>query len=151
MFNIKIKGILTIAAFLGLLATTACNKLCDSGYEGKRCNVLSTTKYVAAWNAIDTPGNLIYIDTITQGAALGDITLSTSFAGHHFNHVINASVVLTAITIPNQQPDSGGNFIQGTGKINSDNSQISFSYQIISGTDTPQIITNYSGIWTRQN
>ena len=145
------KKILAISAFLLLLILGACTKLCNSGYEGKRCNILATSKFLGYWNVVDTPGNLTYTDTISQGAVLVNITLSSSFAGHHFNHIINASVIEEAITIPYQQPDSGGNFVQGTGTISSDNNHITLTYQIVSATDSPHISTAYAGIWTRQN
>lgn len=151
MYSIGARFFLTITIFAGLMGVAACSKLCDSGYEGKRCNVLSTTKFVADWNAIDKPGNIIYTDTIAQGAAFGDITLSPSFAEHHFNHAINASVVLSTITIPLQQPDPGGNYVSGAGAISSDDKQITITYTIASGIDSPVITTNYAGIWIKQN
>ena len=145
------KTILTISAFLLLLAAGACSKLCNSGYEGKRCNELSTTKYLGYWSAVDTPGNLTYTDTISQGPVLGDISFSPSLAGHRFNHAVNASVITTEITIPYQQPDSGGHFIKGTGTISSDSRNITLSYQIISIVDSPHVIGTFAGLWTRQN
>ncbi|GEM_PF-3388157 len=140
-----------LAAILFLMIAGSCTKLCNSGYEGSRCNVLTTTKFTGVWNAVDTPGNITYKDTISPGMALGDITLSTSFAGHHFNHVINASVAADVITIPWQKPDSASNFVQGTGTLSTDENNISFSYQLITGADSPQVITTYTGTWIRQN
>lgn len=145
------KAILTVMAFLMLLAIGACSKLCNAGYEGSKCNELATAKFLGRWSAVDTPGNLMYTDTISQGAVPEDIAFSASFAAHHFNHVINASVAAGVITIPYQQPDTGNSFVQGTGSISSDNNHISLTYQIITGLDSPQIITGYAGSWVRIN
>jgi hypothetical protein len=145
-----IRYFLTIAAPLLMLAIGACSKLCNSGYEGSRCNVLTTAKFEGQWGAVDTPGNIIYLDTIAQGAALGGITLSASFAGHHFSHTINASVSEDVLTIPYQQPDSANNFVQGTGTISADHNHISLNYQLISGPDSARVTSSYGGTWTRQ-
>jgi len=147
----KNKFLLTISALSLLLVLGACSKLCNSGYEGSRCNVLSITKFEGNWSAVDTPGNLNYTDTITKGVAINDIILSPSFANHHFTHAINASVLENVVTIPYQQPDSASNFVQGSGTLNSDNIHISFSYQLISVVDTGRVILNYAGAWSRQN
>ena len=151
MVKNTIKYFLTITAFSILVAISACRKLCNEGYEGSRCNVLDTTKFIGQWNAVDTPGNLIYVDTISQGPVLGNVILSVSFAGHHFSHVINASIEDTIITVPYQQPDSANNFVQGTGSISADKKHISFAYQLISGIDSQRVIINYGGNWTKQN
>jgi hypothetical protein len=140
-----------ITLTIALLATCACSKLCNTGYEGSRCNVLTASKFEGNWSAVDTPGNLAYIDTISKGTAINDITLSASFTGHHFNHAISASVLENVITIPYQQPDTGNNFVKGTGTLSADNNHITFTYQLISGVDSQQSITNYTGTWTRLN
>ena len=56
-----------LAAILFLMIAGSCTKLCNSGYEGSRCNVLTTTKFTGVWNAVDTPGNITYKDTISPG------------------------------------------------------------------------------------
>jgi hypothetical protein len=142
---------LTIALCAALLAISACSKLCKTGYEGSRCNELTITKFEGVWNAVDTPGNLVYVDTINKGPAINDITLSILFAGHHFSHVINASVADSVITIPYQQPDTGANFVTGTGTLSADNNHILLFYKLVSGLDSPQVVTNCTGTWTRQN
>jgi hypothetical protein len=145
------KSPLTIAILLLLVAAAGCSKLCNSGYEGVRCNELVTAKFIGIWSAVDTPGNLTYSDTINQGTSINDINLSSSFAAHHFAHIIRASVATNAITIPYQQPDSGNTYLQGTGIISDDHHTIMVTYQIIIGVDSPQIISNYAGTWVRQN
>jgi hypothetical protein len=146
-----LRPLIFAASLIIVFIVAGCTKLCNSGYEGSRCNQLTTTKFIARWNAVDTPGNLTYTDTINQGPEINDITLSTSFAGHHFSHIINASVANNVITIPYQQPDSGGNFVKGTGTISDNQDSILFAYQIISGVDSPQLVTNYAGTWLRAN
>ena len=151
MRSIKNRYFSAISGFLLLSAIGACTKLCNSGYEGSKCNILTTSKFTGHWAAVDTPGNITYSDTINQGTVLGDITLSSSFAGHHFNHIINASVQNDAFTIPRQQPDSAGNYVQGMGNISSDHNTLTFTYQLISGPDTAPVIANFGGTWVRQN
>jgi hypothetical protein len=151
MLKKKNKLVLTIAVVVLIAIAGSCSKLCNSGYEGSRCNELTTTKFIGRWSAADTPGNLAYVDTISQGPVIEDITLSASFAGYYFHHAINASVAGTTITIPYQQPDSDTAYVQGTGTISDNNDLISFTYQIITGADTPQHITNYTGTWSKQN
>ncbi len=145
----KIQYFSTCMAVLLLLIAGSCSKLCNSGYEGSRCNVLATTKFTGVWAAVDSPGGVTYLDTISQGAVFGDITLSASFAGHHFSQVINASVSEDILTIPFQKPDTSNNYVQGSGTINSDHNNISLSYQLFSGPDSARVSTNYRGSWTR--
>ena len=142
--------------FIALLATTllvlgACSKMCNSGYEGSRCNVLQTTKFTGRWAAVDTPGNLMYVDTITQGA-FSDIVLSSSFSAHHFIHSINVAVHNDSLlTIPYQQPDNDSNFVQGSGIMSLDHQNITISYQLIMGPDSNKTIIQYGGNWIKQN
>ena len=140
----------TFTALLLVVGTAGCSKLCNSGYEGSRCNQLTTTKFVAKWNAVDSP-NLIYTDTILQGTQINDVTLSSSFSGHHFAHIINASVAAQTLTIPVQQPDLDSIFVQGIGLMSDDQKSISFTYQITSGPDSSRLTVNHTGTWTREN
>ena len=138
--------LLPLLAFIG-----SCSKLCNSGYEGSRCNQLSTAKFIGRWNAVDTPGTLLYIDTITQGTVIEDLILSPSFSSHRFSHNINASVINNVLTIPYQQPDSASIFVAGTGTMGDDHNSIVFSYQITVGADSNRVTTSYGGTWTKQN
>ena len=142
---------LTIGLGLTLITLGACSKLCKTGYEGSRCNELTVTKFEGQWSAVDTPGNLVYLDTISKGSAVNDITFSASFSGHHFSHVIAASVLDSVITIPYQQPDADSIFVQGVGTLSPDNNHILFNYQFIVMVDTLQLKANYTGTWTRVN
>jgi hypothetical protein len=141
----------TIGIVLALTTISACSKLCNAGYEGSRCNELTVTKFEGNWSAVDTPGNLVYIDTISKGGTINDIMLSVSFAGHHFNHAVIASVLDSVITIPYQQPDADSNFVQGIGTLSPGNNHILFNYQLIVVADTLQYKANYTGSWTRIN
>jgi len=149
MTKTKLIPYLLISA--ALLLVGACSKFCNSGYEGSRCNELIVTKFEGRWNAVDTPGNQTYVDTIAAGSAINEITFTSGFAGHHFSHPVTASVLGYALTIPYQQPDSSGYFVRGSGTVSNDNNQITLSYQLISGPDTSQTILQYSGNWTRIN
>ncbi len=142
----KIRLILLLIT--ALLAFAACTKLCRSSYEGNRCEVLSRPKFEGQWNAIDTPGNLIYIDTISAGSGFAGLTISKNFAGNYFSHPIYANANGVNISIISQQPDSNNYFLQGIGTISSNDSMITWLYQITIIQDTP-ITTNYRGIWTK--
>ena len=131
-----------------LLAFTACTKLCRSGYEGNRCEVLSRPKFEGQWNAIDTPGNLMYIDTISAGSGFAGLTISKNFANNYFSHPIYASANGININIASQQPDSNSYILQGIGTISGNDSMITWLYQITIMQDTP-VTTNYRGIWTK--
>jgi len=143
--------VLTFGIALTLITISACSKLCNAGYEGSRCNVLAVTKFEGNWGAVDTPGNLVYVDTISKGTAINGIVFSTSFAGHHFNHTIIASVLDSVITIPYQQPDADSIFVQGIGTLSTDKNHLLFNYQLIVVADTLQLKANYTGNWTRIN
>ena len=142
----KISPIVRLMMVAALLS--ACTKLCRSGYEGSHCNDLSRPKFVGTWSAVDTPGNLIYTDTISNGSGVAGIIISKSFAGNYFSHAIYASASGPNITIAAQKPDSNLFVLQGTGTISTNDSIIFWSYQITKNLDSP-VTTNYSGIWTK--
>ena len=153
MLNIRNRQPYILSALLAIVLLTAgsCSKLCNTGYEGSRCNVLETAKFAGRWAAVDTPGNLVYVDTITQGA-LYDIALSSSFNAHHFSHPINAAVQNDSLmTIPYQQPDNDSNFVEGSAVISKDHNSIAINYQILMGPDSGRTIKLYSGNWIKQN
>ena len=145
------RSLIIIVVLPLLVLIGSCSKLCNSGYEGSRCNQLSTTKFVGKWSAIDTPGTLIYTDTITQGSVIEDLILSSSFSNHHFSHNVLASVINNVLTIPYQQPDSSNIFVAATGTMSDDHNTIVFAYQITVGADSTRVTTIYGGTWTRQN
>ena len=145
------RSLLTIIILPLLAVIGSCSKLCNSGYEGSRCNQLSTTKFVGKWSAVDTPGTLIYTDTIIRGSVIEDLVLSSSFSNHHFSHNISASVINNVLTIPYQQPDSASIFIAATGIMSDDHNTIVFAYQITVGADSTRVTTIYGGTWARQN
>lgn len=137
------------AVWMLLIAAGACSKLCRSGYSGSECNIITRAKFEGAWNAIDTPGNLTYRDSIDDAAGIGNVLLSNAFAGHYFNNTITASAVNQTLTIAWQSPDSISKYVQGTGQLNSAGNVLSWTYQITDSTQNPALVTNYSGNWTR--
>ena len=145
----KVKFFIFSISLVMVIAFAGCTKLCTSGYEGNNCNTESRLKFEGVWNAIDTPGNLTYPDTIAAGGNISALTLSGAFAWHYFSHSINAVASGNTITISLQQPDSALYMVQGTGTINNKQSTISWSYQLINAVDSLHVISNFAGTWTR--
>jgi hypothetical protein len=144
-----IKLCVLFIAFAALVASAACTKLCASGYEGNTCNIEVRTKFEGIWSAIDTPGSLAYKDTISPVSSISGVSISPSFAQNYFVHSIHASVSGTTISIPLQQPDSVNHLVQGTGVIDKTGHTIQWSYQLLNSVDSPEIITNFIGTWTK--
>ncbi len=135
-------------AFLVLLTCIgACTKLCEGGYEGNRCNILSRDKFLGAWNAVDNPGNIAYKDTITEGAHVADVFVSNGFNGGRFVHPISAVVNRSTLSIVVQRPDGDSVEISGSG-ILQDN-VLTWSYMIIDRTGLTNDTTICLGTWTR--
>jgi hypothetical protein len=145
----KVKFFIFSISLVIVIAFAGCTKLCRSGYDGSNCNTESRLKFEGVWNAVDTPGNITYMDTIAPGGNISAVTLSKAFAGHFFSHNINAVVSGNTVTISLQQPDSALYTVQGTGTMDSKQSTISWSYQLINAADTIHIISNFGGTWTR--
>ncbi|HWB62387.1 MAG TPA: hypothetical protein VG603_02670 [Chitinophagales bacterium] len=140
---------LTYIGFLSLLG--ACSKLCQSGYEGKDCNTLSTGRFTGKWAITDTPDSLMFTDSITGGSGISDIDIYTAFAGKQFTNPIYGSVVTGKVTVNSQQPDTAQKYwVAGYGNINSNNDLITWTYQLTDSTDSPVVINTYTGLWTRQ-
>ena len=144
-----VKNRLIAIIVISLVISTACTKLCRSGYEGNHCDILSRPKFEGIWNAIDTPGNLIYTDTISPGSGFAGLIISKNFAANYFSHAIIASASGPVISIFSQQPDSNKLTVQGTGTISNNDSIITWLYQITNTADSPNITTNYMGVWTK--
>jgi hypothetical protein len=120
----------------GLLIIAACTKLCSSGYEGTDCNTLAKTKFIGVWTVTLPPTGLAYLDTISSASGAPNVTISRAFAAFTFMHPINATVNNNIITIPEQEPDSNNDTVQGSGTLNAAGNSITWIYQINSSTDT---------------
>jgi hypothetical protein len=131
---------------LVLLLVAACSKLCRSGYEGTDCNTLMRTKFLGVWKATTPPGTTVFTDSISNGPAPGNVTITYSFAGNVLYPPAIGNVDGLAISIP-QQVDSDGALLQGTGTMNSAEDTIYWSFGITTVQNNATI--SYSEVWTK--
>lgn len=138
--------LLSIAVCI-VLFQGSCTKLCDNGYEGDKCDVPVRQKFIGVWSAVDNPGNLQYTDTISIGTGLLDVVISNGFAQNYFANPVKATVSGNQVSIAKQNPDNDSLYVQGTGSI--DNGTLTWNYTLINNTDSPQISTSYTGVWSK--
>jgi len=122
---------------------------CEFGYEGTSCESLSKTKFIKNWNASDlqdgSTTQIIYTCLIADGTNIDDVVIASTFRNNYFQNSINATVSGNIITIPNQQPDSDGYAVSGTGTYNETTGNISWDYTI---TEVATILTvAHTGNW----
>ena len=135
------KTLSIIFCFFVLAILAGCARLCNSGYEGSDCNTLSKTKFIGIWTVTVPPTTLAYLDTINNATGAPNVIISSSFAAYTFAHAINATVSNEIITIPEQEPDSNSNTVQGSGTVNAAGNSINWVYQINGTADT--------SVWTK--
>jgi hypothetical protein len=111
--------------------------------------VVARDKFEGTWSAVDSPGNLVYIDSIYNAPGIGDVLLSNAFASHYFVHTITASAVNQILTIAYQNPDGVAKYVEGSGQINNAGNMLSWTYQLTDSTQSPPLVTSYTGNWTR--
>lgn len=128
---------------------SSCTKLCDNGYEGKRCDVPVRNKFIGVWMAEDNPGNITYTDSITAGAGLLEVIISENFAQNYFNKPIEATVDEDNIYIARQSPDSNNFYVEGSASISNNNQTLTWNYKLINATDSPEISTPFTGVWQK--
>ncbi len=150
IFKNSFAALLLIGTLAVMFSTLSCNKLCDGGYEGKRCDVPIRDKFLGVWNAVDNPGNLTYKDTISEGSDVQDVVISRSFSMDTFHRPIRATISDNAINIATQRPHPAKPLlVEGTGTISSDFTTISWTYNLIDTSQTPHAVTNYTGVWSK--
>jgi hypothetical protein len=97
-----------------------CN--CASGFEGTLCATKSNEKFVnaAGWKVVED-GTLSassnYTVLITANSTIPN-GIYISKVWNTFTNTTNATVNGNNITIPRQQPDNDGFYVEGTGTIN---------------------------------
>lgn len=109
-----------------------CNCDCDAGYEGDDCTTLSRTKFVGTYTVADAcseSGAGTYTVTITASSTEVDKVLISNFWGAYSNNVI-ATVDGNTLTIANQDPDSDGYPVSGTGTYSATNNTITVNYTV---------------------
>jgi hypothetical protein len=135
---------------LAIAAIGSCSKVCDEGYEGKRCDVEIRAKYEGAWHANDNPGNLAFTDTISKGAGILDVSIMRIFGTDTFNRAVKANVSGNTITIASQKPESGRElYIQGSGTIADDYQTINWSYTLTGNSGGIPDTSSFTGVWTK--
>src|SRR4051812_12845003 len=117
--------IITLVVFI--VSINACSKICDEGYEGKRCDIEMREKFEGQWHATDNPGGLTFTDTISKGNAITDVLILRRFGADTFNRAVKATINASSITIAKQKPDSGRElYIEGTGALSDDEHTINW-------------------------
>lgn len=134
---------------LSLLAVSSCSKLCDEGYEGKRCDVEIRDKFEGNWNAVDEPGTKTYPVAISEGTAILDVLISRSFSDSVFIKTVRASISGDSIIISEQKPDTSKIYVSGAGVLESSRNKINWNYNLINRYDTVDAVTSYTGVWAR--
>jgi hypothetical protein len=147
-----LKAFLIFSAAATFLFAPSCQTACDSGYEGKRCDVPWRNKFIGIWNATDVSGgvSINYTDTITGGNEVTDVFLSKDFSQNRFLKFLRATINNNTINIANQKPSVPQIYVEGTGTLSSDGRTINWTYKIIDKTVSPQVETIYSAVWIKQ-
>ncbi|MCX6199589.1 MAG: hypothetical protein NTY88_10285 [Bacteroidetes bacterium] len=141
--------------FFLVFILSSCRTPCDNGYEGKRCDVPVRDKFMGIWNANDSDGSatFIYTDTITSGTSeITDVLISKNFSGNRYFKTVKGTATANSISIfpTDQKIDTGKIYAVGTGTISSDSKTINWNYTLTNKTDSPEVIINYTGVWTKQ-
>lgn len=109
-----------------------CSCVCDSGYEGTDCSTLSRTKFIGTYTVADAcsaSGSASYTVVITASSTDETRVLISNFWDSYAANVV-ASVDGNTITIANQDPDSDGYPVQGTGTYNTTANTITINYTV---------------------
>lgn len=127
-------------------ANGACNCICDAGYEGASCNVLSRDKFLGSYSVNDAcsaSGSGVYSVTISANAgAINQVRISNFW--NAFISPVVASVVENDLTIAPQEPDGDGFFVSGSGVISSSGgtSVLTISYTVEDRNVSP-VVTDF--------
>lgn len=123
-----------------------CN--CTTGYEGTTCQTEVRAKFVKSWtasdkNVSDSKDLPTYTSNVVAGTTVSDVKIS-KFSDGLFIADVKATVTGTTITVPSQQPDNDGYYVEGSGTYNSTDMTISWTYTI---TDPAAKKISYTGSW----
>lgn len=128
----------------GTFESGACT--CDAGYEGDGCTVMSRDKFLGSYSVSDAcsaSGSSSFTITLATSSADHQTVLISNFWGSFVNNVV-ATVDGDDITIANQEPDSDGYTVSGTGTYN--DGVINVTYSVSDGTN----VDNCTSTWTKQ-
>lgn len=127
------KTFMAVALISSLGILSSCDKTCDEGYEGDKCDTEIREKFIGAFqgNEICTTGNDNYTLTIAKsGTDVLKVTLSNVY-GSAF--VATASVDGSSFTVASQTVAIGVT-VSGSGTVSGNN--LTFSYNINDGTNS---------------
>ncbi|MEZ4983237.1 MAG: hypothetical protein R2769_16945 [Saprospiraceae bacterium] len=124
--------------------------ICDAGYEKNAQDscVLERAKFVGTYTVSDdcsSSGTATYIVTAIAGASDNMVAISNFW--NVFNNPVVATVDGDALTIANQDPDSDGFTVEGSGTYS--NGTITMSYTITDTTVTPNDVDNCNSTWVK--
>jgi hypothetical protein len=150
-------SLLTIGTF-SALTFSSCSKddvACNTGYEGKNCDVEIRAKFVGTWSASDRKEDGTQLPAYTANIVRNPSSIEKlnigGFSGLPSNGGFAADVIVSAsgttFTIPTQQPDSDGFTVQGNGTINSAGNSITVNYTITKVSTGASL--NYTGTWSK--
>ena len=137
----------TITCVFGTCVNNVCN--CNAGYEGDSCTVLTTAKYVANWNAVDTCSARVwsYVATIASSSVIANQFIITNFGHFGSSFTVYADVSGTSFTIPTQ--NKMGVTVSGSGTIDVIDSNIAYIYIDYSVEDEFHNTDHCSGEWIK--
>ena len=129
----------------GTVAAGACD--CNAGYEGESCDIESRADMVGSYSVADAcsaSGTASYEVSMTTGSASADQLRVSGFWEIFVNSVL-VTVNGDDLTIAEQEPDSDGWKVSGTGTYN-ENNTITWSYSI---TDPSGSVDACTATWAK--
>ena len=113
---------------------------CTTGYIGDNCETEDRAKYIGSWSGADgcsVSGAANFTATISASSASVTTVLISGFWGAGFNNPITATINGNNITIAEQDPDSDGFTVTGTGTLSGNT--ITWNFTV---TDTDNGVTD---------
>ncbi len=148
-------SLLTIGTFSAMTFSSCSkdDKVCNTGYEGKNCDVEIRQEMIGTYNAtdIDVSNNTPYAYTpvISKNASVTVINIANF--GDFFSNTelvtsnVSKSGSVISFTIPAQKPDNVYQ-VTGNGSYNVTTKKLDIQYTLDNGVTSK----NYTGTWTKQ-
>jgi len=154
-------SLLALGSFTSVTMTSCSkdDKVCNTGYEGKNCDVEIRTKMLGTYTAADVnnanPSDApSYVAQITVNTSSVSVVNISNFSGGGsvggFSNLVTSNIVSSAdgisFTIPTQTPDNDGYSVSGSGTYTTSTKKIAIQYTI---ADPQGQTNNYTGTWTQ--
>jgi len=131
---------------------------CPTGYEGETCEILSRAKFInsAGWLADETGSNSGAVpdfDVEIKANTINDNAVYIENVWDYFSADVDATIDGNVISIPRQEPDSDGFYVEGSGTINTTVTPnvITIDYKVTDETIPATIVTDdVNGTWTQK-